>query len=221
MKTMTMVATALLASAALAQDSARDEAVRRLSTMKVSVDFDKLRLQDALDYLRDFSGINIVVTPSAQAKEGDATVSLKAKDLSVKSVLKLMLHGRGLTATFRDGVLVVLPLEELSNATVLRIYDVRSHLLTIQDHPGPRVELTSATGPGGPLPGAVFELNEPKPLMEPDFLVDLVKANTGGRSWEGNPNASINLADGRLVVTQSPGVHAEIESFLRRVAGYR
>jgi len=57
--------------------------------------------------------------------------------------------------------------------------------------------------------------------MEPDFLVELVKANTGGRSWESNPGASIDLADGRLVVTQSAAVHAEVDAFLRRMAAYR
>lgn len=214
----TMLATVLMAAAALAQDSGREEATRRLQTLKVSVDFDKVRLQEALDYLRDFTGVNVVVTPSAQAREGDATVSLKARDLSVKSVLKLMLQGRGLSASWRDGALVVLPTEELGSAVVMRIYDVRSHLLTIQDHPGPKVELVAATGLSM---GIQIDLQEPKVMMEPEFLVDLVKANTGGRSWESNPNAVIDLADGRLVVTQNPGVHREVEDFLRRLGGYR
>jgi hypothetical protein len=217
----TLVTLALLAATATAQDAGRDEAVRKLSTLKVSVEFDKIRLQDALDYLRDVSGLNVVVAPSALAKEGDATVSLKAKDLSVKSVLKLMLHGRGLAATWRDGALVVLPTEELGAATTMRIYDVRSHLLKLDDHPGPRMELNGPNASGHVLPGLTIDLSEPKVLMEPEFLVELVKANTGGRSWESNPNAGIDLADGRLVVTQSAGVHAEIDAFLRRMAAYR
>lgn len=217
----TLMALAILAATASAQDPARDEAVRKLSTLKISVDFDQARLQDAMDYLRDVSGLNVVVTPSAQLKEGDAVLSLRAKDLSLKSVLKLMLHGRGLTATWRDGALVVLPVEELSAATTMRIYDVRSHLLKLPDHPGPKVELVGNPGSGNGLVGPQFDLSEPRVIMEPDFLVELVKANTGGRSWETNPNASIDLADGRLVVTQSASVHAEVDAFLRRMAAYR
>ena len=217
----TLTALAILAATATAQDPARDEAVRKLSALKVSVDFEKVRLPDALDYLRDVSGLNVVVTPSAMVKEGDAVLSLKAKDLSVRSVLKLMLHGRGLAATWRDGALVVLPAEELSTAVKMQIYDVRSHLLKLPDHPGPKVELIGNSGSGTGLIGPPFDLSEPRVMMEPDFLVELVKANTGGRSWESNPNASIDLADGRLVVTQSAAVHAEIDAFLRRMAAYR
>ena len=214
----TLMTLVLLAATAAAQDPGRDEAVRKLTTLKVSVDFEKIRLQDALDYLRDVSGLNVIVSPSALNKEGDQTLSLKAKDLSVKSVLKLMLHGRGLTATWRDGALVVLPVEELSTAVTMRIYDVRSHLLKLPDHPGPRVELVASVGPNV---GILTEFPDDKVIMEPQFLVDLVKANTGGRSWEANPNAVIDMADGRLVVTQSAGVHAEIDAFLRRMAAYR
>jgi hypothetical protein len=214
----TMLALALMTATLAAQDPSRDEAVRKLTTLKVSVDFDKQRLQDALDYLRDVSGLNVVVAPSAQAREGDATVSLKARDLSVKSVLKLLLHGRGLSATWRDGVLLVVPTEELGTAVTMRIYDVRSHLLKLPDHPGPRVELIAQAGTNM---GIQVDFPDDKVIMEPEFLVELVKANTGGRSWESNPNAGLDLADGRLVVTQSAAVHAEVEAFLRRMAAYR
>src|SRR5262245_57814698 len=102
MKTMTLVA--MMAAAAWAGDT-REETMRRLE-MKVTVDFADVKLPDAMDYLRDVTGLNLVVLPKAMEKDGESKIRLKAKDLSVKSVLKLMLVSRGLTATYRDGAVV-------------------------------------------------------------------------------------------------------------------
>ena len=209
---MTTTLLAILAALPTAQDSARGEAVRRLASLKATVDFDGQRLDEAMDFIRDLTGVNLVVSPSAALKEGDATVRLRAKDLPVKSILKLLLHDRGLRATWRDGAVVIVPEEELGSAVVLRVYDIRSLTAKLQDNPGPRVELAIGKV------DTVFEytLEEPKVIMEGDFLVDMVKANTGGRSWE-EGRAEIQNADGRLIVSQTPAVHAEIEQFLRKV----
>lgn len=211
MKTITALLAVLAAGPAAAQESARDEAVRRLSTLKATVDFNGQPLAEAMDFIRDLTGLNVVVSPSAALKEGDAVVRLRAKDLPVKSIVKLLLHGRGLRATWRDGAVVVVPEEELREAVVLRVYDVRSMTAKIQDQPGPKVELAV-----GKVDLVLTTLEDPKPIMEGDFLVDLVRANTGGRSWDGG-SAEIRMADGRLIVSQTPAVHAEIEEFLRKV----
>lgn len=212
MTTRTALLAILMAIPATAQDSARDQAVRRLSTLKATVDFDGQRLEEAMDFIRDLTGVNVVVSPAAALQEGDATVRLRAKNLPVKSILKLLLHPRGLRATWRDGAVVVVPEAELREAVVLRVYDVRSLTAKIQDHPGPKVEL--AVGKAD----VVFHhaIDDPKPVMDGDFLVDLVRESTGGRSWDGGA-ADIRNVDSRLIVTQTPSVHAEIEDFLRKV----
>lgn len=210
----------MLLSLALAQDVAREDALRKLSTQKVTVDFDNVKLGDALDFLRDAGGLNLVLLPAASAKDADQPVKLKAKDLTLKSVLKLMLHGRGLTVTWRDGALAVVPVEDLQDSVSMKIYDVRSHLLKIADFAGPRMELVSPTAGSMPMSGIQITLDDPKPIMEPDFLVELIRSNTGGRGWE-NGKATIDLVDGRLVVSQTPAVHREIDALLRRVGQYR
>jgi hypothetical protein len=214
-KETAMIATML--ALALVQDAAREDAVRKLSAQRVTVDFDGVKLGDALDFLRDATGLNLVLLPSASAKDADQPVKLKAKDLPVKSVLKLMLHGRGLALTWRGGALAVVPVEEMQDAVVMRIYDVRSHLLRLEDFAGPVMELTKTPQQG---PGVVLSLEDPKPLVDPDFLIDLIRTSTGGRSWDAG-KASLDLADGRLVVTQTAAVHREIEALLRRVGQYR
>lgn len=207
----------VMMAVALTQDAAREDAVRKIATQRITVDFDQIKLTDALDFLRDASGLNLVLLPSAAAKDAEQPVRLKAKDLTVKSVLKLLLHNRGLAVTWRDGTLAIVPQEEIQEAVALKIYDVRAQLLKIEDFPGPVMELTKTAQQG---PGVIVTLDDPKPIIDPDFLLDLIRSNTGGRSWE-NGKATIDLVNGRLVISQSAAVHREVDELLRRLGQYR
>ncbi len=215
----TTAAALLVAAAAWAGDEGRVDALRKLETMRVSVDFQDVKLSEAVDYLRDVTGLNFVVDPKAAEAGREAKVRLKAKDLTVKSALKLMLGGRGLAATWREGAVVILPEGELQDPTSLRMYDVRAMLMAIQDFPGPKMELVTP-GSGPFSAGVTVSLEEPRRIIEEDFLVTLIRENTGGRSWE-HPKAAITLANGRLVVHQTPAVHREIQSLLARLGQYR
>jgi hypothetical protein len=222
MKTMTMAAAILAMAATVRADDSRAETIRKLDTMKVSVDFEDVKLPEALDYLRDFTGLNLVVLPKAMEKEGDTKIRLKVKDLSVKSVLKLLLASRGLTVGYRDGALVVLPKEDLQDATTMKLFDVRSLLVKLQDHAGPRMELVQPGKSGvGPIMGVTI-LEEPKPPpVDEDFMVQLIRENTGSGSWDSNPKAAINLTNGMLVVSQTPSVLREVDALLGKLGQYR
>lgn len=209
----------------LERDSRHAEVVNKLNSMRVSVDFQDMPLEEALAFLRDFSGLNIVVDGEVSQKfsPDQLRVTLRVKDLLLKSCLKLLLNGRGLTATYREGVLLVVPKEKVDQSVTLQIYDVRDLLVKLQDFPGPKVELVSPTaqGGGGLGPGAVFVLEEPKAVISEDFILEMIKANTGDRSWEENPNASISLANGMLVISQSKRVHAEVKRFLQLLRQFK
>lgn len=199
-----------------ATDPHRQELANRLATLRVTVDFASTPFEEAVAYLRDFSGLNIVVDPEVyQQQSADSIkVTLKAKDLLFRSVLKLMLGSHGLSAQTRDGVLVIVPKGKLDKAVTLELYDVRDLLVKIQDHPGPKVEL-STPGKTGTGPGIIVSgLEDPPQIMTEDFITTMVKENTGGKSWDENPNASLVLANGVLAVSQSKKVHEEIKRFL-------
>ena len=225
MKTIAILA--LLASAAAAQerdvDPQRTAVLSKLNTMRVTVDFKDQTLDDALGFLRDFSGLNLVVDAEVYAKlpEDQLKVSLKVNDLLLKSVLKLMLHAKDLTATYKDGVILIVPKSKVDKAVSLQIYDVRDLLVKIPDFVGPKVELVSPTAGGGPLAGAQFTLDEPKTTITEDFITEMVKANTGDRTWEENPNASITLANGMLIVSQSGRVHEEIKRLVNLLRQFK
>jgi hypothetical protein len=216
-----LVALVSMAALAPAGEGNREDAVRKLETLKVTVDFQDVKLGEAIDYLRDVTGLNLVLLPRA-AEKGEFKVRLKVRELTVKSTLKLMLSGHGLSVTWRDGAVVVLPQEDLQDEVTFQMYDVRAQLVKLSDFPGPKVELVRP-GRGattGPIVGIEqFELHDPP--VAPEFLVDLVKANTGGQSWDQNRNASIQLTNGMLVVSQTGPVHREIKTLLGLLAQYR
>jgi len=112
---MKTIAAVLVMAACAWGGEGRDEAVRKLETLRVTVDFENVKLPEAIDYLRDVTGLNLVILPKAMEKDGETSIRLKVKDLSVKSVLKLLLGSRGLTTAFRDGALVIVPREDLQD----------------------------------------------------------------------------------------------------------
>lgn len=216
-----MLAAALGPLAAAGQaDAGRQEAIQKLGSMKITVDFKDMPLGEAVDYLREVSGLNMVVSARVTEKHPDLRVTLKVRDLTVKSCLKLMIQGRELTATWKDGAIVLLPSEDVQSNVEVRLYDVRAQLVKIQDFPGPRVELAAPAGTSArPIVGGDFQFDK-EPPIPPETLVMLIKENTGDRTWD-NGSAHIELANGRLVVSQTPAIHREIERLLRLLEQYK
>jgi len=225
-----MYTAAFLALMAFAQEGGSDsdprkaEAVNRINTMRVSVDFTNSPLEEAVGFLRDFTGLNILVDAEVykNQSEDQLKITLKVKELSLKSVLKLMLGSRELTAMYKEGVILVVPKSKVDKAVTLQLYDVRDLLVKIQDFVGPKVELASPQkGSQGPLVGGVFTIEEPHSVITEEFITDMVKQNTGDKSWDENPNASMNLTNGVLVVSQSRKVHEEIKRFINLLRQFK
>src|SRR5262245_33086491 len=112
---LTAVILAGLAAPALAQaegglelDPKHRETLNKLNSMRVTVDFKDNTLDEALGFLRDFSGLNIVIDAEVSQKLApeQMKVTLRVKDLLLKSTLKLMLSARDLTATYKEGVIL-------------------------------------------------------------------------------------------------------------------
>lgn len=217
---LAVLAAAFLAAPAFAQDGGESEqkrkALEKVNNLRVSLDFTNTGLEDVLGYIRDFSGLNLHLDNEVRAKLGDdqLKVTIKVKDLLLKSALKLILSGKDLAATYKEGVILITSKDKAGSSLTTQVHDVRDMLFKIADFPGPRVELTSPSG-GSPLTGATFALDEGSsgPLTE-DFITELVKTNTGDRSWEDVSGASITLANGLLVVSQSKKVQEEIRRLL-------
>ncbi len=205
-----------------AQESKADpqyrKIVRTINTMRLTVDFRGASLEEALDYIRDAANINIVVHAAVAEtlSEDEQTVTLKLRKLRLKSILKLMLEGKGLTAIYKEGVLLVLPKEKFKRKKITRMYDVADILFKITDFPGPKVELTAPSAAGTGLMGATFSLTggDTKPGIDQDYLEELIQENTGGESWDGEGVSIRTLSNRWMFITQSARVHREIRRLL-------
>jgi hypothetical protein len=213
------LAAGLMAVGAAAQEDSSDPARRvrdRLASMRIDLDFTNARLDEVIAYFQEFSGLNFHLDADSRVKEGEEgnKVTIKLKGVTLRTALKLVLGPRDLGAVYREGVIVIQSKAKLGNQTVTRVYDVRDLVFRLRDFAGPRVELT-VPGSGAALAGASFILEEePKGELTEEFLSELIKTNTGERSWEDNSAASISQINGLLVISQSKPVHEEIRRLL-------
>ncbi|HLY08698.1 MAG TPA: VIT domain-containing protein [Planctomycetota bacterium] len=70
---------------------------RKLATMKIDVSFENTKVEDILAFIRDFSGLNIILDASVRDRiEPDKPVTFKARDLCLRDELKSLLAPLGL-----------------------------------------------------------------------------------------------------------------------------
>lgn len=82
--------------------------MRKLETTKIDLDFTDASLEDVVDFLREYSGINIEIDGKLRA---DGTLAKKLtiqlRDVTLKTALKLMLSQYGLTSACENHVLLI------------------------------------------------------------------------------------------------------------------
>jgi type II secretory pathway component GspD/PulD (secretin) len=206
MKTFAFAAALALSCASLSgQDNAKSETESKLNNIKVTLDFQNTPLDQVVDYLREISGLNIFV--DSKVRDKNIVISLKVTEISLKSIFSLMLKPHDCGVLFKDGVLQVLQRTEIDEKTLkMEIYDCRDILYPIQNFPG--IDLDLSTMSGIVMTPAEDALGGEMPIEE------LVRAHTGGRSWEENSKASIKMQNGLLVIKNTPEVHKQVRRLL-------
>ena len=77
---------------------------------KISINMDKQPLSEAITFIQNYTGLNIVLDPKALGEEGltsASPVSLVVNQIQLKSALKLMLRPLGLTYKVEDEVVLI------------------------------------------------------------------------------------------------------------------
>ena len=196
---------------------------RKLDTMKIDLAFENTKLEDILSFIRDFSGLNIILDAAVRDKvDPDKPVTFKVKDLVLKNVLKLLLSQFGLDFHITEEKVVLLTdPKKAGGGSVLELHDIRDILVKLQDFAGPKVELVSPQkGGGGPLTGATFTLDEPKESsVGEEQIVDLIKENISPGTWEGEQTIE-KTPNQQLLVNAPPRVHRELREFLGKLRSY-
>ena len=207
MKKMLSVVTALLvgSSFVLAQDATKGEVDGKLNNIKVTLDFQNAPLDQVVDYLREISGMNIFV--GAKAREKNLMISLKVTEISMRSILGLMLKPHDCDILFKDGVLQILTKDEVMDKTLkMEIYDCRDILYPIANFPGIDLDL-NANGPG-----VVVQPDQGTDSAEIP-IEEMVRTHTGNRSWDDGKTVC-KMQNGLLVIKHTPDVHKQVRRLL-------
>jgi hypothetical protein len=179
-----LVATVTLAGAggvpasAAPGDAAREAALRAaLETKRLAeVSFQVTKLEDVLKYLRIATGLNFAIKRLPVQKAGIdvdmVTATITLEDVSVSTLLGLVLDPHGLVAKPVGNVVMITTLADALGPPVLVLYPITQLTWTKTDFHGPTLDLT---------PSGFVEPEEPEkaveddPMTDPSHIVDLVK----------------------------------------------
>ncbi len=197
---------------------------RKLDTMKIDMAFENTKFEDILSFLRDFTGLNIVLDANVRDNvDMEKPLTFKVKDLALKSALKLLLSQFGLDYHVDETKVVMLTTPAAAGGkAILELHDIRDILIRIQDFQGPVVELVAPGkgGAGGPMAGAQFTLDEPHEQSVGEAqIVDLIKENIAPGTWEGEYTIE-KTPNQQLLVNAVPKVQRELREFLGKLRSY-
>jgi len=118
--------------------------LRILRTMPVSVEFEGVTLDEAADFVRNVSGLNVYVSKQARELAEGKTINLRLKDITLKNLLVLMLKmvDSELTFGIKHNVLYIGTKEELIEETLLlEIYFIGDIVFRPPDFEAPDIAL--------------------------------------------------------------------------------
>ena len=174
-------------------------AIEKVLAAKVDLDFTDTPLQEVIEYLKDYSQIEIVFDTRALGEVGIDTSTPMTKslhNLPLRSALNLMFKEHSLTWTIQDDVLLITTLEEEDLCLSTKVYDVSDLVVCRGEH------------------------NE---LWDDyDTLIEAIQATFVRTSWDdvGGPGSITGASLGKakvLIVSQTYHVHCQIADLLAQI----
>jgi len=104
--------------------------VKNVLATRMSVDFDGVSLHDALEYVREVTGVNMALSSDVRA---DAEpIHLHLEQVRLETILELILEPRGFSYTVRPGQVLYVRAGAAGNL-VPRVYEVTDLLVSTED----------------------------------------------------------------------------------------
>jgi len=122
--------------------SEQELAIERQLQAPITVDFQNTPLEQVIDDLRTMSGVNIVPEYKALSDDGISLkqpLQLKVENVSLKSVLNMLLRQAGLTHMIKDGVLQVTTESRAKGKLEQRTFSVADLVVPVEDYALPSV----------------------------------------------------------------------------------
>jgi len=188
---------------------------------RVTFDFQDTPFEDVVGFLRQVTGVNIIVAPSVIAASGGGAVTLKVKDMRFGDALKWILELTSLKMALQDQAIYISN-EPITGSVALRMYDVTDLIQQARDMPGREMAYSSTGGGGGGKGGGgggvnLFQQNDTTTVKPPDpeELVEFIKKNVAPDNWDEAKGYGIEQRAGStLFISHVPEVHAQIEQLL-------
>jgi len=114
-------------SPSVRQPTPTEAAIETALLKTVSLDFDQTAFSDIVDFLRKFTGQNVVLDVKALNRAGvgpDVAISLKVNDVSLKNALRLMLAQIDAAYIVKNDVLLITSRKAAAEHMVTRVYPV-------------------------------------------------------------------------------------------------
>lgn len=185
---------------------------------RITVDFQEQPFEEVIAFLRQVTGANIIVSPTALANS-PPPVTLKVKDMKFGDALKWILELTQLHYALQDQAIFISN-DIVVGSIILKIYDVTDLTMPIPDFPGKDMGFGGGTGGGGGGGFALFGgggagADAPKTGPTPDELITFIQDNVAKGTWDPAKGTSIEQRQGAILfVSQTPEVHAQVERLL-------
>ncbi|MFO0946563.1 MAG: hypothetical protein U1D30_11530 [Planctomycetota bacterium] len=190
----------------LAPVSPAEEEVREALTRPITFEFQETPLSDVINYLRDYTRVNVIPDLAAMEQVGvslDTPVTLRLERVTLKSALRLLLRPLEMTYMVQDGVLQLTTTEVATGNLITKVYPVGDLVTPIVNFQG------GATGlSGGGLGSQGTGLN----------------SGGGGTAAPGNFNNNQNNGQGnrprapnRTPRGDGPDLREKVEEIIRQV----
>lgn len=236
-----------------APESPANRAVRKkLAAVQRKLEFTGVPFEQVIEFMRDISGVSIHVKWGALEQVGvdkDTPVNIKLTDVPIEKALRVILADVGgltpLAYVIDEGIITISTKDDLSQQTVVRVYDIRDLIIRIPNFVGPDISLQNAaggnaggnnasgTGGGGGAGGGLFgsvggnnaggtnagEENQISRQELIDDILELIRSTIAPETWiERSGNiGSIQELGGTIVVKQTAESHGALVDLLGRL----
>lgn len=204
-----------------ADDAADEELRRQLRTTRMVLPRMSAveSLREAVDPIRLYTGLPIVVDPAAESAMMDegAAIDLQLEAvLTVEQLLNLITGqaGEAVTWVIRHDAVLLTTRDKARGRPVVMHHDVADLVFDLTDFTGPRIdrirlldELEDDDG-GGPF-GSVGEKTR---ILEADELSTLIQENIAQGTWD--DYGTIEAFEGNLIVVHEARVQEQVREFL-------
>jgi len=193
---------------------------RVLEADKLTFDFQQRPLKEALQFISQSTGVNILVDSGIETEELKIA-NLTGREMKAMDALSNILTATGLAYTFKEGTLYITAKDKAKDPTEFHIYNVSDILNKIRNFEGPELKLKSqddSANQGGGGNNVSFSSGsaEEQGPIDPTALIELIKEGSGGDEKWGNEN-NIEFHKGQLLVNATKELHGLIGNTLQNL----